>query len=174
MRGRDLSRFPARIETGIRLHRHLDRFTDTHPALKAARQRISQVPLRFSGIVMDVMFDHYLACRWNRFSDDSLDRHARFVHQALAMHEQYLPDSLQRFMVVLERERILQGNVHLHAIELTLKRIAAKSDKLAILQIDTTELAGLRDIFVEPFDDFYPDLQLAANNFLAESQESAS
>ena len=162
VRGRDLSRFPERLERGIRLHRYLDRFTDTHPALTEARHQITIVPLRFSGIVVDVMFDHYLALHWDTFYEISLDSHAQVVASALREYEHHFPASLKRFMVILERERILQGNVQLHAIEITLSRIAGRSDKYSALSLNIAELETLRELLHEPFNVFFPDLQLAA------------
>ena len=172
VRGRDLSRFPERLERGIRLHRYLDRFTDTHPALTEARHQITIVPLRFSGIVVDVMFDHYLALHWDMLYENSLDSHAHAVSSALREYEHYFPDSLKRFMVILERERILQGNVQLRGIEITLSRIAGRSDKYSDLFLNIAELETLREHLLEPFNVFFPDLQLAAQRQLSQPEKS--
>ena len=174
VRGRDLSRFPERLERGIRLHRYLDRFTDTHPALTEARHQIRIVPLRFSGIVVDVMFDHYLAIHWDILYENSLDSHAQVVSSALREYEHHFPDSLKRFMVVLERERILQGNVRLRAIEITLSRIAGRSAKYSDLSLSIAQLETLRELLLEPFNIFFPDLQLAAQTRLSQPEKSTT
>lgn len=166
VRGSDLSRFPADIERGIRLHRHLDRFTDTHAALVPARQNMAGVPRRFAGIVVDVMFDHYLATHWSQFSEHSLDAHAQQVIAALVSQEDHLPVSLQRFLGLLQREGILQGNARLANIELTLARIASRSAKLAPIALKEHQLALLHDSLIEPFNRFYPELSDAAVAFL--------
>lgn len=166
VRGSDLSRFPAEIERGIRLHRHLDRFTDTHAALTPLRQQIPDVPQRFAGIVVDVMFDHYLARRWELVSDVSLEQHADTVHQALDEHESHFPPKLKRFVQLLKREDILQKNIHLDAIELTLSRIASRSIKFAPLALTTAQLEPLRESLVEPFTTFFPALHRAALDYI--------
>lgn len=165
VRGSQLSHFPEGIEHGIRLHRHLDLFTDNHLALAQVRQSIPGVRRRFGGIVVDVMFDHYLARRWALISDVSLEAHAHNVHAALNEHIEHLPDGLRRFMQVLNSEGILQNNVHLSAIELTLARIARRSARLDSLRLDQAVLAPLRERLIEPFDAFYPELQSTANAF---------
>lgn len=168
VRGSDLSRFPQGMEQGIRLHRYLDRYTDTHPVLNAVRQDMPDVPRRLSGIVMDVMFDHHLARQWTQVSELSLQSHEQHVLVALNQHEAHFPMSLKRFMQVLERENILQNNVHLASIELTLARIARRSTKFAALALSVEQLAPLRDTLVNPFNTFYPDLLEAASEYLSQ------
>ncbi len=167
VRGSDLSRFPPEIERGIRLHRHLDRFTDTHDALRPVRHQVPHVPLRFAGIVVDVMFDHYLARRWEQVSHVSLEDHVDTVHRALDMHASHFPPNLKRFVQVLKRDDILQKNIHLEAIELTLARIARRSTKFAPLALTTAQLEPLRESLVEPFTMFLPELHQSALDYLA-------
>lgn len=167
VRGSNLSHFPEGVERGIRLHRHLDRFTDTHPALIPVRQAIPDVPRRFAGIVVDVMFDHYLAQRWDEVSQVSLDHHAKSVISALNLHEEHFPLPLKRFTRLLEREDILQKNIHLPSIELTLSRIASRSTKFDALALNIEQLEPLREILIEPFNTFFPDLHQAAVDYIA-------
>jgi len=82
VRGRDLSQFPEAVERGIRMHRFLDIYTDSFPALQAARADIQQLPRRFSGIVVDVLFDHYLARNWKAVSDITLSEHQTLTQRA--------------------------------------------------------------------------------------------
>lgn len=167
VRGSDLSHLPERVEQGIRLHRHLDRFTDTHSDLLAVRNQMSGVPRRFAGIVVDVLLDHYLARHWDQFSDRSLEAHSKMVNQALRSHQDVLPSSLRRFMQILAEEDILSNNRKLEAIELTLRRLSLRSNKFAALAIPVKKLEPLRAKLHEPFGEFYPALHNAASMFLA-------
>ncbi|MFK7997236.1 MAG: ACP phosphodiesterase [Granulosicoccus sp.] len=167
VRGSDLSRFPEGVERGIRLHRHLDRFTDTNTALEPVRKGIPDVPRRFAGIVVDVMFDHYLAQRWDQVSQVSLDHHAKSVIMALNTHAEHLPVPLKRFTRLLEREDILQNNIHLSSIELTLSRIASRSTKFSALALSRAQLEPLSDTLIEPFNTFFPELHQAARDYIA-------
>jgi len=171
VRGSDLSHLPAGIESGIRLHRFLDRFTDTHPALLPARQNMQSVPHRLAGIVVDVMFDHYLARHWSTISPLTLDEHALQVHTALADHQAHFPPGLLRFMAFIERDDILQNNINLPAIEQTLQRIASRSEKFQAIALPVDELHSLRDKLVMPFDAFLPDVQQAALAFLQQRRK---
>lgn len=169
VRGSHLSHFPSGIERGIRLHRHLDVFTDSHPALLETKQSIEGLPRRFAGVVIDVLFDHFLARNWSRFSPLSLPDHADRVHDALDTHHEHLPASLQRFLGLLKRERILENNQDLQAIELTLSRLSRRSPRFSELAIQQPALAVMRDKLEQPFVSFYPDLHEAATQWLAQA-----
>lgn len=167
VRGSRLSHFPQGVERGIRLHRRLDVFTDTFPALKLVRGGITDIPRRFTGIVIDVLFDHYLARRWGQISPYTLDDHALRVHEALSEHKAVLPDSLQRFMVILRKEDILQNNQHIEAIELTLARLSRRSPRFSALAIPESQLLQLRELLQESFEAFYPALNTTAIAYLS-------
>lgn len=168
VRGRDLSHLPQPIVRGIRLHRHLDVYTDSFPGLLSARQEMTGVPRRFVGIIVDVLFDHYLASHWHKYSDLALSEHAANTQSALIAHEEVFPDSLRKFMVALQEHAILENNIHLSSIELTLKRLSRRSSKFAALAVSQEQLIPWRDLLEDRFEEFYPSLEKAALTYLSE------
>ena len=168
VRGRDLSQFPEQLARGIRLHRHLDVYTDHFPALLSARREMTGVPRRFIGIIVDVLFDHHLAVHWHKYSEISLGEHAGIVQRSLAEHESVFPESLKKFMVALEEHAILENNVHLTSIELTLRRLSRRSPKFAALAVSQEQLIPWRDLLSDRFTEFYPSLEMAAVTYLNE------
>jgi len=168
VRGRDLSQFPERVALGIRLHRHLDVYTDNYPRLLSARQQMIGIPRRFIGIIVDVLFDHYLAVHWRQYSDVSLKVHAGRVQRSLEEYEDIFPESLKKFMVALDRHAILENNLHLASIELTLKRLSRRSSSFAALAVSQDQLIPWRDLLEDRFEEFYPSLKQAASSYLSE------
>ncbi|MFT6878613.1 MAG: acyl carrier protein phosphodiesterase [Granulosicoccus sp.] len=168
VRGRDLSHFPEQVARGIRLHRHLDVYTDSFPRLLSVRQEMTGVPRRFVGIIVDVLFDHHLASHWHKYSDLALSEHAGNIHGSLTEHEGVFPESLKKFMVALEEHAILENNLYLSSIELTLKRLSRRSSKFAALAVSQEQLIPWRDLLEDPFEEFYPSLEQAALSYLSE------
>ena len=169
VRGTLLTQFPRGIETGIRLHRHLDAFTDSNQDLKSARLQMHGVPLRFTGIVVDVLFDHFMAMHWSRLGDGTLAEHASYVHHALVQHHRFLPARLRHFMPVLHSERILERNVELASIEQTLARLSRRSVHFAPLAMDVARLGSLSEQLQEVFESFYPESRAAARTYVEAS-----
>ena len=52
------------LADGVRLHRRIDSFADTHPAFRRSRGRVSAQRRRVAGIMVDLFYDHFLARHW--------------------------------------------------------------------------------------------------------------
>jgi acyl carrier protein phosphodiesterase len=61
VKGSDLSAWPECVALGIRHHRRVDAFVDEHPVVRAARRRAPRELRRYSGIALDLMWDHFVA-----------------------------------------------------------------------------------------------------------------
>ncbi|MEJ7912408.1 MAG: ACP phosphodiesterase [Chitinophagaceae bacterium] len=96
------------IQAGIRLHRSIDAFTDTHPATKKA-QTVFQPHYRlYSGPLVDVLYDHYLAKDGAIFPADGLERFSESVYLQLeAQSAQLPPRFLQVFTYMKEQNWLL-------------------------------------------------------------------
>ena len=90
VKGRDLSRFPEEVQKGIRQHRAIDHFTDTHPLFVTGRRRVRIH--RYSGVIMDLFYDHLLASQWERWHPEPLDRFAQRMYTLLHSHHALLPE----------------------------------------------------------------------------------
>lgn len=51
-------------------HRRVDRATDAHPAFMACREALTDEVGRYSGVCLDVFFDHALSRRWKEYVDE--------------------------------------------------------------------------------------------------------
>ncbi|HLS97517.1 MAG: ACP phosphodiesterase [Porticoccaceae bacterium] len=88
---------PARVEQGIRLHRHIDTLTDSHPSFMAATRRLPGEWRRYRGILLDIYFDHLLACRWDDYHAASLEEFCGCFYRHLARHREILPPRALHF-----------------------------------------------------------------------------
>ena len=60
VKGRTFDQYPEDIQRGIVMHRAIDSFTDSHPLHKHSRSFFVPSYGHFSGIVVDVLYDHFL------------------------------------------------------------------------------------------------------------------
>ena len=70
---------------GAECHQSIDVFTDYHPVVGRSRSRIREEWGRFSGILIDVFYDHFLAIDWEHYSDEPLEQ---FTAELYAQMEQ--------------------------------------------------------------------------------------
>ena len=59
------------VQKGIRLHRAIDQFTDTHEATRQLKSFFRPQYRLYSGAFADVVYDHYLANDPNEFASES-------------------------------------------------------------------------------------------------------
>lgn len=61
IKGKKQLEYPDSIRKGITLHRAIDTFTDTHPVTRRAKSYFRAVYGLYSGALVDVAYDHFLA-----------------------------------------------------------------------------------------------------------------
>ncbi|MEM1404417.1 MAG: ACP phosphodiesterase [Pseudomonadota bacterium] len=83
-----------RVAQGVRRHRAIDALTDSHPLHRELRALFPGVHRRTSGIVLDVLFDHFLCAHWERFCVWQLDEFTAGVYAALRRRQAPLPEPL--------------------------------------------------------------------------------
>lgn len=107
-----LRRFPPAVRRGIRLHRHIDRFTDHHPQVKALLRQFPKPFRRYGGIIIDVAFDHELAKHWGRYAEVPLDDFDAEIRALLARNDDLVPDRLRSFMRYADRRGLFAAYRH--------------------------------------------------------------
>lgn len=100
---RALKKFPFSVRLGIELHRHVDAHLDQIDQISELRESFSRPFRRYSGIIIDLAYDHELARRWPEYSAVTLEAFDRDVRILLAENEEFVPDGLRRFMSYADR-----------------------------------------------------------------------
>ena len=158
VKGKQYLNYPADIQKGILVHRQIDSFTDSHPLVKQCSACFIPAYGRYSGIVTDVIFDHFLARYWQGWSDDTLSGFARRVHTVLLSNFTRLPIEVKRFLPFLIRHRRLESYAGFEGIRETLrvmgKRTSLPDESDRAVQILCEEFFLLK----AGFNAFFPEL----------------
>jgi acyl carrier protein phosphodiesterase len=113
--------FPEGIQKGILLHRRIDSFTDNHTIIKQASIPFKPEYGRYSGIIVDVVFDHFLALNWNDYSAYTLKDFTREIHSILLSNFRILPLRVKKFLPFLIQSRRLESYSFEHGIKKALE-----------------------------------------------------
>jgi acyl carrier protein phosphodiesterase len=95
VKGRISDTLPAGIAEGIRNHRRVDAFTDSHPSVAAFRRVLIPEHGHYARVIADVFFDHFLAVDFTRYAPESLDAFLTRVYATIDPHIGALPGSLR-------------------------------------------------------------------------------
>src|SRR4051812_39406331 len=81
VKGKTKFNFPINIQKGINLHRTIVAFTDTHFATIQAKQVFKPVAGLYSGVFVDVVYDHFIARDEKEFSLETLKNFAENTYE---------------------------------------------------------------------------------------------
>ncbi len=121
VKGTALNKYPEKIKNGIILHRRIDTFTDTHPKFREAKSLFRAEFGLYSGIIVDFLYDHYLAKNWNEYSALTLREFAKRSHAVLLQNFRHLPGRVQGFLPFLIQNRRLESYASVGGIVQSLK-----------------------------------------------------
>lgn len=116
VKGKQYLSYPQDVQTGILLHRQIDSFTDNHPLVKECSDLLRPVYRKYSGIITDLFFDHFLANMWNDYSEDQLRHFTRHVHAVLLRNYFVLPPKVRQFLPFLIQNKRLQSYAEIDGI----------------------------------------------------------
>lgn len=116
VKGNRYLQYHDEIAKGIILHRHIDSFTDQHPKHLEAKRLFRDDFGHYAGIVVDFVYDHFLASNWADYSDITLRWFAKHVHSVLLSHFTDLPIRVQGFLPFLIQNKRLESYATLDGI----------------------------------------------------------
>lgn len=150
--------WPAGLREGIKLHRHIDSYTDSHPLLVAAKSKFSPVFRRFAGIIIDVMFDHYLVRSWSSFSDISLPYYLRPVYSSLRLYQQFFDGRGRQVVSSLIENEWLCEYQEIEMISISLNSISRRARRPNPLSRADAEVMCMYDYMLEVFNRVFPEI----------------
>lgn len=142
IKGNKYLQFDEEVAKGILLHRQIDSFTDTHPLQKEAKLLFRSEFGLYSGIVVDFIYDHFLAKNWDNYSDTRLPVFAKRVHAVLLSNFTVLPRRVQGFLPFLIQNKRLLSYASIDGIIQSLKimgnysSLPGKSEEVRTILID--------------------------------------
>jgi acyl carrier protein phosphodiesterase len=116
---------PPDVAEGVRLHRAIDTYADTHPAFQASRRRVSPMRRRVAGIMVDMFYDHFLARYWADYQPgDALEDFTARQYVLLAGLGPDLPERLALMLPAMRSDDWLASYREVEAVTAALDRMA--------------------------------------------------
>ena len=161
--------FPERIKIGILLHRQIDTFTDTHPYVSACKSVLYEKYGKYSAVVVDIFFDHFLAVNWHKFTDENLDNFTKRVYFSYENHWDILPEKMKPMISSMIKYDWLKNYSEFWAIEKALLNVSKRAIYQSNMENALEDLKLHYDFFQENFLQFFPEMMKVCNNFLREN-----
>jgi len=158
VKGVEYSRFTEFVRKGIILHRHIDSFTDTHVVVKRSKLRIAEKYHKYSGIIVDILYDHFLLSAWSFYSPFQLDSFVGRVHDVLHRHFQILPEGVKLFLPSFFKNNWIQKYSTIEGLEEILHRMSSRTTLPEETDFAIRVLRQEYQQFESEFSAFFPSL----------------
>ena len=170
-RGVDQSALDPAVLAGLKNHRAVDRYTDSHPKVNALKQCFSKKRRRFAGIALDVYFDHLLVSYWANFDHRRLDDVITEFYQRMQQGQTLMPGSEMRRITSHMITNDWFGSYRdIDSVAEALDRIATRIRFPNAFDNAIEDLRGNEDLIQGVFLQFYPELKAHVESLEFEKQ----
>lgn len=167
IKGNHFEDYTATIVDGIFLHRKIDSYTDQHPIVKQSVHRLRPDYSKYSGVIVDIYYDHFLATNWVKYTNVSLKEHCDKVYEVFQKNHDILPPRVQEILPHMVNHNWLENYAHLENIEKALIRVGQRAKYNPNIERAIHNLEKDYQYFDEEFQKFFPDLVNHVNQFLS-------
>lgn len=158
VKGKRYKKFSKDIQVGILLHRHIDTFTDAHKTVRQSTKRLHKKYGHYSGIIVDILYDHFLAKNWSKYSNIPLDEYVESFYNSLEKHYNLLPLRIQKMMPFMMTDNWLLSYASIQGIQRVLDGMNRRTNNRSGMNEATKELEVFYNDFEAEFTSFFDEL----------------
>ncbi|MBN7817943.1 acyl carrier protein phosphodiesterase [Algoriphagus pacificus] len=170
VKGKMMVRFPKGIQQGILLHREIDRFTDSHPLVRAGQTYLRPIFGHYATVITDIFFDYFLGKNWNRYSDQTLEEFTFSVYEQVTRYEAFFPDRFGNLFYWMKKDNWLLRYAEIEGIQSSLTGLSKRTRFDSKMEQAHLSLLERENEFEVIFFAFFEDLRTFAKQKLEEIQ----
>lgn len=159
IRGNSYENYPEEIKKGVLLHRSIDSFTDMHPVYRQSKHRLHEKYGHYSGVIMDIFYDHFLAKNWANYSNKKLEEYADEFYQLLRDNYDLLTAKIQGMMPYMIARNWLVSYASISGLEMILFQMDHRTKNRVAMHEAIVELQEFYLEFEAEFTQFFIELQ---------------
>lgn len=167
IRGKSYTLYSPPLIKGILLHREIDTFTDAHPIFRKSKHRLHEKYGHYSGVIMDIFYDHFLAKNWANYSSISLEQTAEAFYDNLQRHYDLLTEPVKKMLPYLISQNWLISYSTLEGLSLILYQMDHRTKKRVAMHESIVELNQFYAEFESEFTAFFEEIKIHCQEKLA-------
>jgi acyl carrier protein phosphodiesterase len=153
------------IRRGIVLHRKIDDYTDTNGAVKKAKEIFRPFYRLYSGPIVDILLDHFLAKDADKFGS-TLNEFTKTVYQTLNEYSIHLPQRFVPVFTYMKTEDWLFHYQYKEGIEKSIRGLVRRSSFLEDSATAITLFNNNYGALENCYHDFIEDVKMYAKEQL--------
>ncbi len=160
VKGNAIHDFSEGIQKGIKIHRAIDTFTDSHTEMQKSIIRLRERYKKYAPVITDIFYDHFLAINWDNYSVVSLREYTNSVYKYLGEYYSFFPDRSKQFYDYMIKYDILFAYTKIEGIEKVMQGMSRRTHFVSGMETATEELVKNYTDFEKDFKLFFPHIQV--------------
>lgn len=171
IKGSRYKKYPVEIQKGIILHRAIDTYTDAHPIVKQSTKRLHKKYGHYSGVIVDILYDHFLAKNWNQYHAQPLADYVANFYDILNKHHELLTPRIQKMIPYMIKDNWLLSYAEITGIGTVLFNMNRRTKNRSKMDRAVQDLELFYAQFENEFTLFFAELRLYCDQRLEEINE---
>ena len=166
IRGNNYKHLPKTIQKGILFHRQIDSFTDTHKIVHISKRRLHERYGHYDGVIIDILYDHFLAKNWMNYSTVSLIKTEQNFITLMNNHFDLLPEKVKHILPYMKAQKYLSSYATLTGIEKSLISVNKRTKFKSQMHLAIEDLEIYYTEFEKDFTIFFKDLCIFSDDYI--------
>lgn len=159
VKGKKHNDYLKEIQIGILLHREIDNYTDNHIVTKISMNRLNPRYRHYKGVIIDILYDHFLAKNWHQYSAIPLEIFAKNTYDFLLENIEIFPPRAQHILPYMIEYNWLVSYASLEGIEKVLQGMNRRTKGISKMDLAIEDLKLNYNEFENDFNIFFKDLE---------------
>jgi acyl carrier protein phosphodiesterase len=156
--GKHYDGYSKDIIKGVELHRDIDAFTDSHPIVEIGKQRLRPEYHKYTPVIVDIFYDHFLAANWKDYSKIPLREYSDYCYKIVMNDVAILPEGIRKMMPYMIEYDWLYNYSNLDGIEKVMKGMSRRAKFKSNMELSINDLKKDYDLYAAEFKEFFPEI----------------
>ena len=158
VRKTEMELLPPKVQQGVLLHREIDRFMDTHELVKESKQKLKRHG-HYASVIVDVLYDHFLANKWNDYHAVALNTYAESCYKTLREYEHLFNPKAQMLFYYMQKRNWIQAYPSVEGISRILYSMSKRTPYETTMGTAGEELIQFYNEFEQEFLAYFPTVE---------------
>jgi len=159
IKGKVIELYDKEVKWGIKLHRLIDNFTDNNEIFKKSVSRLEPKFKRYSSVVADIYYDHFLSANFHLYSSLSLNSFVELLYKVLIENYDILPQRNKKILPFMVTQNWLVGYSSFEELQRVFDGMTTRTAFSSDMQQAVSHLKKNYYSYLNEFSSFFPEIQ---------------
>jgi acyl carrier protein phosphodiesterase len=159
VKGKQIELYDEGIVKGIRLHRLIDEFTDSHEIVSISKNRIRQDFNKYTPVIIDVFYDHFLAINWKKYHHEDLELYVSRFYDLVNTNGHRIPEKTNQMLQYMIPQNWLLNYRSIEGINKTLTGMSRRTKFESKMEFAAAHLEKHYTDLERDFESYFEELR---------------